>query len=532
MTTINITINIIFILVYIFVARYVIRCYNQDSQPHDISLMFKEWYRTEKHYIRIKQQLQQMTAISTSETDTAVTHNIDPKTSITIQRTPPKPPRKRGKKKGSPGGGLKKPHVAEEELRVVRIAPKDAPLGVKLAYDHSHYVVDLNVSKGNHIKTVITRYDVYRYWDPSKKQIMRPVTPEDRLRYGVRYRAFVLTLYFYCNMTIESIAQFLEEFFRPYNCSKQAILAWIREAATILKPFYNSLKQLIKLAQSAGVDETSARISGTRKWVWILTTGFLVIYHLDEHRSREVALRLLDGFTGLVTSDFFKAYDKLNVRQQKCLTHLMRRIAKEISQIAKEILKNQEKLKKQKECDKEGKRRKRGRPRKTRVMTGEEIASLHDKINEKYEALAVGLKLIALISEITKREYKYEDAARRLEEMIIELGRYDEYRKIKKLLKKYLRALVEFLRYPEDINRKAWTNNDAERSVKAFARFRRKQSFRSVDTVGSIVIILSVIESYRRLVGEFSYEMWVRIRYGDFSDMKQLEEVIMERYAK
>ena len=52
-----------------------------------------------------------------------------------------------------------------------------------------------------------------------------------------------------------------------------------------------------------------------------------------------------------------------------------------------------------------------------------------------------------------------------------------------------------------------------------------------MDTVWSIVIVLSVVESYRRVVGEFSYDVWVRIRHGDFSDIERLEREVMMQYA-
>ena len=43
----------------------------------------------------------------------------------------------------------------------------------------------------------------------------------------------------------------------------------------------------------------------------------------------------------------------------------------------------------------------------------------------------------------------------------------------------------------------------------------------------SIAVVLSVIESYRRLIGEFSYEMWVRIRTGDFEDLERLKSAVI-----
>ena len=517
-----------FIFLAFIIIGYSIRALSEPAvRSTVVSLTFREYFRREKCYIRIQQSLN---LCNNAIRNSASPLHTDPDNCSTkIELWPATIAHKRGKKKGSKGGGLRRPNADKSMLRVVKLIPRGAPPGAKLTLDHTHHVIDLDIVKGVHIKVQITRYEIYRYWDPRRKRIVRAKGPEPGVRYGMRYRAFVLTLYYCDGLSVNAIYNFMKSFFGENCCSKQAILAWIREASEILKPFYDELTKLAKLAKSIGMDETGVRVNGVKMWMWLLTTGFLVIYHLDSHRSRAVAQKLLDGFTGLLTSDFFRAYDNLNCSQQKCLIHLMRKVADVMKKVAKEILHKQEQLRVQeelRESDAAGTRRK-GRPKKVTRMTDDELEQLREEISRKINVASTGTQLIHFISQLTKGEISYEDARVRINEMIEQLKPYKELRKVRLLLSRYSSELIEFLKWPSDMHRDAWHNNDTERCVKAFAKYRRRQSFRSVSTVMSIAVVLSVIESYRRLIGEFCYEMWVRIRTGDFEDLERLKSAVI-----
>ena len=521
--------QIITFLAFIFIGYFIRDMLGPAVHRLTVNITFREYSHKKKYYIRIRQSLDICNAAIHGQTALPNATSGDLATKIELQSIAST--RKRGKKRGSKGGGLKRPNVNESVLRTVKLVPKNAPPGAKLTLDHIHYVIDLDVAKGEYLKVQVTRYMIYRYWDPHQKRIIRTKGPEPSVRYGMRYRAFVLTLYYCDGLTVNDIYKLLKRIFGEKGCSKQAILAWIREASEILKPFYEELMSLAKLAKSIGVDETGVRIDGIKMWMWLLTTGFLVIYHLDSHRSRAVARKLLDGFTGLMTSDFFRVYDNLNVPQQKCLIHLMRKVADIVKKVAKDVLHKQAQLRMQEELRKSKsdatETRGRGRPRKITRMTDDELEQLREEIHRMMGVISMGGQLIWFISQLTKGKITYEEAMNHINSIIEQLSPYKEFRKVKKLLSKYSSELIEFLKWPSNMHRDAWNNNDTERCVKAFAKYRRRQSFRSTGTVVSIAIVLSVIESYRRLVGEFSYETWVRIRCGNFEDLERLKAAII-----
>jgi len=71
-------------------------------------------------------------------------------------------------------------------------------------------------------------------------------------------------------------------------------------------------------------DETRIRLRGKTAYVWVFTTFHEVAYFYSETREGSFVQDALDGFKGVLVSDFYAAYDSIRCAQQKCLLHLMR----------------------------------------------------------------------------------------------------------------------------------------------------------------------------------------------------------------
>jgi hypothetical protein len=71
-------------------------------------------------------------------------------------------------------------------------------------------------------------------------------------------------------------------------------------------------------------DETRIRLHGKTAYVWVFTTFRQVVYFYSETREGSLAESSLDGFKGVLVSDFYAVYDSLPCVQQKCLLHLIR----------------------------------------------------------------------------------------------------------------------------------------------------------------------------------------------------------------
>jgi hypothetical protein len=95
-------------------------------------------------------------------------------------------------------------------------------------------------------------------------------------------------------------------------------------AAQMYQGTYEGILSKIVKGRLIHADETQVSIEGKRAYVWVFTTLEEVIYHYTKTREGDFLQELLQGFSGVLVSDFYAAYDSMNCAQQKCLIHLMR----------------------------------------------------------------------------------------------------------------------------------------------------------------------------------------------------------------
>ena len=104
-----------------------------------------------------------------------------------------------------------------------------------------------------------------------------------------------------------------------------------RQAARNGSGIYEDLKQKLRSADNAYCDETYWRQDGINHYVWYGGNDDLDFFHIDRHRSQEVAQYLLgNDFDGVMIADGYAAFNAVNpIARQSCLAHLIRK-AKEI----------------------------------------------------------------------------------------------------------------------------------------------------------------------------------------------------------
>jgi hypothetical protein len=92
--------------------------------------------------------------------------------------------------------------------------------------------------------------------------------------------------------------------------------------------YYRETRKKILAAMVAGnvihADETRIRLHGGTAYVWVFTTFCEVVYFYAETREGNMVQSALEGFKGVLVSDFYAAYDSIPCAQQKCLLHLVR----------------------------------------------------------------------------------------------------------------------------------------------------------------------------------------------------------------
>jgi predicted RecB family nuclease len=222
---------------------------------------------------------------------------------------------------------------------------------------------------------------------------------------------------------------------------------------------YDKLKQKLKQGQLIHGDETKVKLKSESGYVWAVTNMEEVVYAYTSTREGTILDDLLNGFQGVLVSDFYAAYDSPKCQQQKCFIHLIRDINDDI---------------------------------------------FHNPFDDELKQLA--LKLVALLRPIIdtidrfglKRHYlnkHKEDVEGYFKYLLTQEFRSELAGKYQKRMLKYKDKLFVFL----DHDGVPWNNNNAENAIKFFAS-RRKLMGASYtkNTIHDHLIFLSILQTCKR----------------------------------
>jgi hypothetical protein len=96
-------------------------------------------------------------------------------------------------------------------------------------------------------------------------------------------------------------------------------------------PTYLAILKQIAAGNLIHTDETKGVVVGGGHYVWVFANMTTVAYVYSESRESTILENILDGFKGVLVSDFYAAYDSVPCPQQKCLIHLMRDINEDLN---------------------------------------------------------------------------------------------------------------------------------------------------------------------------------------------------------
>ena len=199
------------------------------------------------------------------------------------------------------------------------------------------------------------------------------------------------------------------------------------------QPAYEKLKDKLRRGLLMHGDETKVHVQSGCGYVWAFTNLEEVVYIYTPTREGTILGQMLDGFTGVLVSDFYSAYDAPKCSQQKCLIHLIRDINDDL---------------------------------------------FHNPFDEELKQLAQGL--VAILKPIIDTIDRYglkqhhlhkhkEDVERFFRPLTGQAYGSEVARKYQKRLLKYRDKLFVFL----DRDGVPWNNNNAEKAIKVFAKRRR-----------------------------------------------------------
>ena len=309
------------------------------------------------------------------------------------------------------------------------------------------------------------------------------------------------------------IADLAKTFGKNFGLSTTAIIDWFLKFEDQLKAMYDQLADLVKQGAFMNIDESGMPMKGDNWWMWLLCSANIMLYQVSASRGHESVEPLLEGFKGTIIADFFRAYDQLDLEQQKCLAHLLSAIIeiivglkKENDRIEKSITQHEQAVVKEQEqaAGDSPVKKPRGRPPKQEKLDEPELETLEQRKAANLKTLDQASRLCAFFRqafEDTAMGWETPQAARISEEdaqellmALIQALRAEGITEpsLETLLKrceKYLSELFTYLAHegmPPD-------NNKAERGLRKYAVQRKiSGDFKNPELMKHYAVYLSL----------------------------------------
>jgi predicted RecB family nuclease len=321
----------------------------------------------------------------------------------------------------------------------------------------SQTVADLIISRKG-IRRQITKYAIQRYRCGVCRTEMG--VPRQNTSYGLSLRAYIIYLLIEARVSHKSISDHLKTLF-DLVISPSRINDIKCFVANEYEALYRTILQSISSGNLVHVDETKGVVYGGGHYVWIFTNLTTVAYVYSPTRESDVLRSVLNGFSGVLVSDFYSAYDTFECQQQKCLIHLMRDI-------------------------------------------NETLLKSPFNAELSYVASRFGALLRSIVGTIDRwglKSHHMRKHKRDVDKFFADIEDYtcssEAALGLKKRLLKNRGRLFTFL----DFDGVPWNNNNAEHAVRAFTRLRNTMATSTVKGTKEYAILLSVQQTlkYRNL---------------------------------
>jgi predicted RecB family nuclease len=279
--------------------------------------------------------------------------------------------------------------------------------------------------------------------------------PKYKGYFGDKLAAWCVYQNFVHRQTWYQLVESAEELFSIRVPARQAYL-FKQRLISRYESLHEELKQHILKSPVLCIDECDVTLTKTKGYVWVFTTRDAVWYLYKDTRSGEFLKELLAGYSGVLVSDFYNAYDAINCPQQKCLLHLLRDVNDDLKK---------------------------------------------NPYDEEFKSIAsqFGIVLRRIIDTIDKYGLKRWHLHKHKREAEAFLSGVDARTfsselalTYQKRLKKVGSKLFTFL----DYDGVPWNNNGAEHAVKSFMKFKRtNDGLFSERSLTEALVMLSILET-------------------------------------
>lgn len=194
---------------------------------------------------------------------------------------------------------------------------------------YTRQVIDIPVTS-----YTVTEHVVFRRWClKCHKQVVPLVDLSDSVigkkRIGVNLAAAITTMRDRLRLPIGMIKTYLK-MFHGLSLSEGEIVDILDTVAERGKPTYDTLLDKIRKADSVHADETGGRQNGANGYFWSFSTEKVHYLMYRKSRGKTVVEEIVgtdsEKFNGVLTTDFYAAYNTYAGFHQRCWVHYLRDI--------------------------------------------------------------------------------------------------------------------------------------------------------------------------------------------------------------
>lgn len=183
-------------------------------------------------------------------------------------------------------------------------------------------------------KAVFTNEDGSEHLNAAK----RPVHPLGKSLASTSLLAYILTAKYADALPLYRLESILKRYGGSFT--RSAMANWIIRLEDVFKPLMNLLREHQLEGNYLQADETrlqvlkeTGKVATGDKWMWLLRGGPpdepVVLFEYDASRAGEVALRLLNGFKGVLQADGYSGYNAIcrenGITRIGCMDHCRRK---------------------------------------------------------------------------------------------------------------------------------------------------------------------------------------------------------------
>jgi predicted RecB family nuclease len=182
---------------------------------------------------------------------------------------------------------------------------------------------DLRITPGG-IRRWVTRFTTnWHHCASCRKRFL----PRDYLRLEEHFhslKCWAMYQYVAHRASLTNIAETIRDSFGlPINQVNISIFKQL--LSKFYKNTYETILERLRTGYLIHADETEITLKQLAKgYVWVFASLEEVVFIYRKSRAGDFLHDLLKGFSGVLVSDYYAAYDSLDCPQQKCLIHLIR----------------------------------------------------------------------------------------------------------------------------------------------------------------------------------------------------------------